>query len=83
MRELENRNKRRNNVLLYNILKDESEDVDQRQQGNLSLCKDLSLNNLEVRDMHMQKVIRLGRSRIDGRHRPVLVLGSETKNMRF
>ena len=45
MREQEDRNKRRNNVVLYNIPEFDREDVDQRQEEDLNLCKDLFLNS--------------------------------------
>ena len=72
MEELEERNRRRNNLVLYNVPESTKEEAKERQSDDLVACCDLIEGSLKVTDFNIETTIRMGKSE-DGKKRPLLV----------
>ena len=72
MEELEERNKRKNNVVLYNVPESTKEDPKERQSDDMVRCCDLFEGSLRVMDVKMESTVRMGKKE-EGRKRPLLV----------
>ena len=75
MREQEDRQNRKNNLVMYNVPESTHQDPRERQTQDLAFCQDVIENSLGVdgRAYEMVTVIRLGKTRTDDRNRPVLI----------
>ena len=74
--EMEERNKRKNNVVLYNVPESQSEGPQERQTDDMVQCCDVFEGSLKV-NVSIESVVRLGKKE-EGRKRPLLVkLSSE------
>ncbi|KAK4328212.1 hypothetical protein Pmani_001332 [Petrolisthes manimaculis] len=71
--EKEKREKRKKNIVLYNVPESSQNEVQSRIDEDLSRCNDLFENSLKVRECKIERVLRLGRPREDNRNRPMLV----------
>ncbi|KAK3889080.1 hypothetical protein Pcinc_006955 [Petrolisthes cinctipes] len=71
--EKEKREKRKKNVVLYNVPESSQNEVQSRIDEDLSRCNDLFENSLRVKECRIERVSRLGRPREDNRSRPMLV----------
>lgn len=71
--EKEKREKRKKNVVLYNVPESSHNEIQSRIDEDVSMCNDLFENSLRVKEYRIEKVSRLGRPREDNRSRPVLV----------
>lgn len=72
MEEREDRKRRKNNIVLYNLPESDEADPKEREREDNKMCEDLFTNHLKVAGVEIDKVIRLGR-KVDHRNRPVLV----------
>ena len=61
MEELGERNKRRNNVVLYNVPESTKEDPKERQSDDMVRCCDLFEGLLRVMDVKMESTVRMGK----------------------
>ena len=75
MREREDRQNRKNNLVMYNVPGSTHQDPRERQTQDLVFCQDVIENSLGVdsRAYEMVSVVRLGKTRTDDRNRPVLI----------
>lgn len=77
IKEEEDKNRRKPNLVMYNIPESNKEDVAERIDEDLAVCCDIIENSLGVgrEEFSIKKVIRLGKPRHDGnnRNRPVLL----------
>lgn len=77
MNEKEDMEKRRKNVVMYNIPEVESENVEERIEQDKGMCKDIIENSLGLaeRDYNIVKVIRIGKRRNEegAKPRPTLI----------
>ncbi|KAK4328797.1 hypothetical protein Pmani_000816 [Petrolisthes manimaculis] len=71
--EKEKREKRKKNVVLYDVPESSQNEVQSRIDDDLSRCNDLFETSLRVRECNIERVSRLGRPREDNRSRPMLV----------
>ena len=72
LEEMEERSKRKNNIVLYNVPESTKEDSKERQTDDLVKCCDLFEGSLKVSDIRIEGVIRMGKKE-NGRKRPLLV----------
>ena len=82
--EYEDRQRRKNNIVMYNIPESDKQNAEERQKEDEDFCKDLIESSLEVDNtaVKIQKVVRLGREPKQGRTRPtLLVLENESQKI--
>jgi len=65
---------RRNNIVLYNVPEDSSENADERYKADLEYCCELVyIHGAECNKEDIKRTLRLGRREDTGRNRPLLV----------
>ncbi len=71
--------KKKTNLVIYNLPEPQGDDEKVREGEDNSLCQDIFANSLNIEEVGIEKVIRLGK-REEGRKRPLLVkMNSETE----
>lgn len=71
------REKRKKNVVLFNMVESEAENPQNRYREDEEKCLTMFAEELEIQDLKIEKLIRLGKKQ-EGRNRPLLVkLGAE------
>ncbi|KAK4319993.1 hypothetical protein Pmani_009115 [Petrolisthes manimaculis] len=78
LQEKEEREKRKNNLILFNVPESNKEEGKDREKEDVEVCEDLFSRNLQVESFRIEKVIRLGK-KTQGRHRPTMVKMEEEK----
>lgn len=91
IREGEEREKKKENLIIFNLPESNSSEAKEREEYDTNLCKELFQDEIKVREFEVVKVIRLGKKednvddrhtkerRPEGRPRPILVkLGTAT-----
>lgn len=72
--EIEERNRRANNLIIYNVPESEKSSADQRKQEDIELCKEIVLNdNSNTSNARIVNCIRLGKFS-DSKLRPVKIV---------
>ncbi|KAK3862749.1 hypothetical protein Pcinc_031414 [Petrolisthes cinctipes] len=72
----EEKEKRKNNVVVFNISESRKEINQEREREDRNLCMDLFREKLRVEDAEMEQIFRLGR-REEGKTRPLTVILSK------
>lgn len=72
MKEDNERDKKKENIIMYNVEESKMENIDERIKEDAKRVCDIYDNSLEVREYTIEKIIRLGK-REDGRNRPLLI----------
>ena len=77
MLEIEDKRKRRNNVIIYNVVENQKTTSKERMSGDKDFCEKLMNEvlkvGLDLEEGDIQKVIRLGKRTEDDKNRPILV----------
>ena len=76
MKEKEDIDRRRNNVVIYNIPESDKQNGKDRQEDDSIVCQGLLENSLGITqdEARIQKVVRLGKTPSQGRNRPILLM---------
>lgn len=72
LREENEKNKRKENIIMYNVMESEKENTEDRIKEDRARVTDVIENSLEVQDYAIEKIVRLGRKE-DDRNRPLLI----------
>ncbi|KAK4297337.1 hypothetical protein Pmani_011648 [Petrolisthes manimaculis] len=72
MREKEDKEKRRNNLIMFNVPESDKEETRDRVKEDTEICEHIFVQKLEVENFKIEKVVRLGK-KANGRIRPTLV----------
>ena len=82
MDEIEREGKKKN-VIMFNLEESKKDDARERYREDEARCKEIFTDILEIHQINIQKVIRLGKM-VQDRTRPVLVkLGNEDERMKI
>lgn len=75
IQEREDRGKRVNNLVLYNVPESNKQQDKEKQDEDMAFCWDIFENSLglEKESFNIRTVTRMGRNVIEGRNRPILV----------
>lgn len=72
IKEDQERIKRKENIIMYNVPESDKEDNEERIQEDHDKAKDLIDNSLHVKGYAMEKLVRLGK-KMENRNRPLLI----------
>ncbi len=82
LEEREEKERRKNNLVIYNIKEDETLNKKDQEEQDLTKCKDLFVNELQIEEAEIVEISRLGRKQTvenENRNpRPVLVKLTDT-----
>ena len=82
--EMEEREKKKKNIVIYNVPESQHNDPKERQSDDVARCLDIFQNSLKVTEFQVEKVVRLGRRENNERKRPLLVkMTSETEKQKI
>ena len=83
-REKEERDYKKNNLVLYNIPESRMKDIDQRIKYDMEICGKIIYEEIGEKEFCIEKINRLGKIREDEKPRPTLIrLRSETEKWRI
>ena len=83
-REREERDHKKNNLVLYNIPESRMKDIDQRIKYDMEICGKIIYEEIGEKEFCIEKINRLGKIREDGKPRPTLIrLRCETEKWRI